>query len=460
MISVCYTSARPALVPGVVREWIARAGDVSGIEFVVTIDASRADQCATLADLPGTRVFVNQGRPCCIDGWNLAARKARGGILIQCSDDLHPPLRWDVDIRSRLGNGDDAAVLAISDGLTAGPHFLPHAILTRRYYNELGYLFHDAYWSMWCDNEFSAVAHRRKIVVEALDIRFNHSHGQIHDEVRSKHEGPAFHGTGHQIFLFREQHAFRPWRFSAFVTEDGDSDGIYSPNWRTRLESYWNASPRTDQDYLGLHRESAARRSRMFGTRGQIEGFQVLIAAAPDRRAFLELLTAELARQGIAYLVDDRAAVVAADKRNDLVARASAGYVTFADDDEWVSHNYGELIADAIASNGDRVEAIVHDAVDSVGQGEVPKAVFFSVDGEPDEPNEPNEANAGGCCVRAPDHSIVWRRDVALREAFAAEADGDDRAWSQRMRPHLTRWARVRGLLRFRERASVSTRRT
>src|SRR5882762_10333280 len=78
MISVCYTSARPALVPGRVQEWLERAADPEAIEFVVTIDVGHADQKEAFARLPRTRAFVNHGRPCCVDGWNLAARKARG----------------------------------------------------------------------------------------------------------------------------------------------------------------------------------------------------------------------------------------------------------------------------------------------------------------------------------------------------------------------------------------------
>ena len=424
MISVCYTSARPGLVPGLVQEWIARATDVDAIEFVVTVDAHRDGDVRSLTSLPRTRVFVNRGRPCCVDGWNLAARKARGRILIQCSDDLHPPERWDRDVRERLADGARTAVLATSDGLTAGVQFIPHAILTRRYYGELGYLFHDAYWSMWSDNELSAVAHRRHAVIEALDIRFAHSHGQFHDEVRSRHEAPAFHGEGQQTFCFREQHAFEPWKYQAFVTEDGDSDGIYSPNWRTRLPAYWNAARRTDADYLELHRESHARRTQSFGPQAPADGFQALIATRPERRASFELLAAELTRQGVSFLVDDRAHVPAEDTRDELVSRAACRYVTFMDDDTWVSHNYGELIADAIANNGDDPHVVLHDVVDADRDG-VPRPTFLSFEREP--------AELPDCRVRAPDHSMVWKREVATSL-------------------RATSWARIRGLLRFHER--------
>jgi hypothetical protein len=446
VISVCYTSARPALVPGRVQEWVAKAADVHSIEFVVTIDAALAASQGPLTRLPQTRVFVNRGRPCCVDGWNLAARKARGNILIQCSDDLHPPPRWDAEVRARLADGDRPAVLAISDGLTAGARFMPHAILTRRYYNQLGYLFHDAYWSMWSDNEFSAVAHRRNAVVEALDLQFTHSHGQIWDEVRTRHEGPAFHGTGQQVFLFRERNAFEPWSFATFTSEDEDSDGIYSPNWRARMARYWNASPRTAEHYLALHRESLENRTQTFGASGAATGVEALISAGPGRGAFLELLAAELARQGMPFLVDDRPGVPAGEKRNHLIARATAPYVTFLDDADWVAHNYAEAIGDALAGNGDGVDAILHDVLATV-EGAPPKPTFFALDRA--------EADLADCRIRAPDASMVWRREVALREPFPPEGAMADADWPARMRPHLTRWGRVRGLLRFHERPST-----
>jgi hypothetical protein len=442
VISVCYTSARPAIVPVRVQEWISRASDAGAVEFVVTIDARMADHQESLATLPRTSVFVNHGRPCCVDGWNLAARKARGSILIQCSDDLHPPSQWDVAIRERLGGGDRAAVLAISDGLTARLDFLPHAIMTRQYYNEFGYMLHDAHWSMFSDSEFTIVAHRKNAVINGLDIAFSHSNGQIHDDVRVRHEASQCDGTGSRIFHFRERNAFQPWSFDAFLFEDGDSDGIYSPNWRTRLATYWNQAARTAESRLGLHRESLERRKQMFGTRAPSGDLQVLIATSSQERECAELLTAELTRQGISFLVDERPDASRGDKRNHLVAQATASYVTFIDGADWISHNYGEVITDAIVNNGHAMDLILHDVVTTV-DGEMPRASFFSFDVE--------DADLPDCYLRRPNHLMVWKREMALKEAFTAEDGEDDAEWSLRMRPHVGRWARVRALLRFRE---------
>jgi hypothetical protein len=444
LVSVCYTSARPALIPGRVQAWLASAADAEAVEVVITVDAALAAHRDPLARLPRTRVFVNEGRPCCVDGWNLAARKARGDILVQCSDDLHPPSGWDAAIRQRLGDGDATRVLAISDGFTARRDFLPHAIMTRGYYNLFGYMFHDAYWSMWSDNELSAVAWGRRAVIDASDIRFFHDHGQIHDDVRARHES-SLQTTGYSAFCFRAQNGFRPWQFTGFGEEDGDSDGIYSPNWRTRLARYWSASPRSAAGYLELHRESLRRRNERFGRQAQRPDLQVLIPATAGRRELLDLLTVELDRQGVSYLVDEREGVPVGDRRNDLVARATAPYVAFAGDDGWVSHNYGEIVGDALENNHHQLDALFFDVLATAGDGP-PRASHVSVDeGNQDLPD---------CDIRVPNHLMVWRREVAARAPFPPAPEAWDLGWAGRVRPQVARWARSHALLYFWERPS------
>jgi len=442
LISVCYTSARPGVVPGRVHEWLAHAGSAEEIEFVVTIDEALAACSETLAALPRTSVFVNRGRACCVDGWNLAARKARGDILIQCSDDLHVPAGWDTTIRQRLGDGEADGVLAISDGLTASITFLPHAIMTRRYYNQFGYMLHDAYWSMWSDNEFSAVAHQRNAVINGMDIQFRHSHGQINDEVRARHDAPDRTHTGHATFHFRQQNNFHPWKLNVFTADDGDSDGIYSPNWRSRLTTYWTEANRTAAHYLALHRESWRRRREMFGSRAPVTDLQVLIPTVPQRREFLDVLRAELDRQGVPYLIDERAGVAVGEKRNSLMNQATAPYVSFIDDDDWISHNYGEVISDALSNNRNQLDVLLYDVVTTVDNG-IPRGSHLSFElGNDDLPD---------CYLRLPNHLMVWRREVAAKEAFPAVNKGEDGDWARRVRAHVTRSARVHALLYFYE---------
>jgi len=442
VISVCYTSARPGLVPGLVQEWSERAGEADGIEFVVTLDEANAAHGESLAALPRTRVFVNRGRPCCVDGWNLAARKARGDILVQCSDDLHAPERWDLSIRQRLENGDVNGVLAISDGLTASATFLPHAIMTRRYYNQFGYMLHDAYWSMWSDNEFSAVAHQKRAVINGLDIRFQHAHGQIHDDVRARHDAPHITAGGQGTFVFRRRHDFQPWKSDNFITDDGDSDGIYSPNWPARPGVYWDRAPKSAEHYLGLHRQSLERRLERFGRQTPTHDFEVLIPTVPQRREFLELLLVELTRQGVPFLVDDRMGISVGQKRNELIQRSTGPFLTFIDDDDWIAHKYGEIISEALANNRHELDVLLYDQIIANDQ-DPPKSVFYSF--------ELGNKDLRDCYLRLPNHLMVWRRDVALKESFPPVSRGEDADWATRMRAHAPRWARVRAVLYFYE---------
>lgn len=442
MISVCYTSARPHLVAQQIQKWIDSAYDRLAIEFVVTLDSKFFLQHKdAIATIPHTRVFQNHGRPCCVDGWNLAARKARGDIFIQVSDDLHPPHHWDLLIHNKLNNGDIVGVLAISDGLTARTDFLPHFIITRRYYNEFGYMFHDAYWSMWSDNEASAVAHHRGVVVNGLDIHFSHTHGQIRDDVKAAHEGVNY-GTGNNVFNFRKQNGFQKWKYPSYIGDDGDSDGMYSPNWRARLAIYWANRPKTADHYLGLHVESLRRRRELFGQLPAREEFQVLIPTLPQRKPFLDILTQELARQGIGFVVDDRVGVSVGDKRNDLITRATAPYCTFVDDDDWISHHYGEWIADTLVNNKMSLDVVLYDVLTTVNN-EPPRGSVLTFD--------LGNQNLADCFLRVPNHLMVWKRETAAKERFQSINRGEDSDWANRMTRHAHRWARIHGLLYFYE---------
>jgi hypothetical protein len=162
----------------------------------------------------------------------------------------------------------------------------------------------------------------------------------------------------------------------------------------------------------------------------------------PQRREFLDVLRAELERQGVPYLIDERAGVAVGEKRNDLIRQATARYVSFIDDDDWISHNYGEVISDALSNNRHELDVLLFDVVTTVDNG-IPRGSHLSFElGNDDLPD---------CYLRLPNHLMVWRREVAALEAFPAVNKGEDAFWAGRMRPHVTRWARVHALLYFYE---------
>ena len=103
--------------------------------------------------------------------------------------------------------------------------------------------------------------------------------------------------------------------------------------------------------------------------------------------------------------------------------------MTFVDDDGWVSHNYAEVISDALTNNRSELDVLLYDVVATV-ESELPRGLFLSFDlGNSDLPD---------CYLRLPNHLMVWRRDVVLREPFAPLNKGEDADWAGRLRAHVS----------------------
>jgi hypothetical protein len=114
-------------------------------------------------------------------------------------------------------------VLAVNDALK-NDRLIRHAILTRRYFQQLGYLFHPSYASMYSDHEFTDVAYARQAVVEARDLRFEHRHPRLGpgglapveagrhllDRVGRVHESPSRYRHGRANYIYRRARGFPP----------------------------------------------------------------------------------------------------------------------------------------------------------------------------------------------------------------------------------------------------------
>ena len=124
-------------------------------------------------------VSVTSEKRSCVAAWNLAAKKARGDLLVQVSDDWIPPPGWDAKLLSLVEGRDlqkEQIVLAVSDGHRTDK-LLCMAILSRARLEAQGDLFFEGYESVFSDNEFSHRAWRDGIVIDARDrFRFEHQH--------------------------------------------------------------------------------------------------------------------------------------------------------------------------------------------------------------------------------------------------------------------------------------------
>lgn len=440
MISLVYTSARPNLVKNHIETWLNLAQDKNDIEIVLCVDKKFHEQFLAIGTIPNTKLIVNYDRPCCVDGWNKATRNSKGNIIIQLSDDLLPPKNWDVLVKTKMGDSNIKIALAINDSLTASTTFLPHSFITRNIFQERGYLFHDSYWSMWCDNEYSAVMSKSGYVNNAMDIKFIHNHGKIVDNVSKTHNG--HHAHGKTIYDFRNSINFDRWKYPNYLSEDENSDGIYSSKLGVRFPSYYNQIPKSARYYIDLHTKSLKTRNERFGTAPEkFKDLQVLIPTVPNRAVFLGLLLKEFDRQGIQYIIDDRVDIPVGKKRNDLISKATSKYITFVDDDDWVPHDYREKIEESITNN-DSVEVFLYDVLTTVNDS-APVLSLLGISSL--------NKTYDGVFLRTANHLMVWKREIASIVKFPDINNKEDAEWASKITPLVKTHMRIHSILYFYE---------
>jgi predicted O-methyltransferase YrrM len=166
------TRGRPAQAAATRREWLNSAKNADAIEHIFALDAEDLDSQPLQIF---RHVVVEKSNAGSVAAWNLAAAHSSGGILIQVSDDFHPPLHWDVAVRHRLPDSKKSAVLAVHDGHRVDS-LLCIAILTRARYLATGYLFHPGFFSVFSDNHFTRAAYLDDVIVDGRDLTFRHDH--------------------------------------------------------------------------------------------------------------------------------------------------------------------------------------------------------------------------------------------------------------------------------------------
>jgi hypothetical protein len=164
---------RLAMAERAIVEWTGNQSGAHAIDYVLSIDDD--DDVAgyrALAERRGVRLAVNANRSV-VEAANAAARVATGEVLIVVSDDFGCPVGWDAALAAVLGDRRDAAVL-VHDGGEARILTLP--IVGRALYERLGYVYHPAYVSLFCDDDLTQTAAALGCLLDARHLIFPHRH--------------------------------------------------------------------------------------------------------------------------------------------------------------------------------------------------------------------------------------------------------------------------------------------
>jgi hypothetical protein len=174
--------------------------------------------------------------------------------------------------------------------------------------------------------------------------------------------------------------------------------------------------------------------------------FSILILSIPSRFESLKAAVNHLQEQAdatghgksveILVLLDNKSKSIS-EKRNDLLQMARGKYIAFLDDDDAVSKDYMSKILKAIDEND--VDCISFNQWCSL-DGE-PMDVEFGI-GNPHGQMWRDEDGFLGDIKRPPYHMCLWRREIAITEAFnpvygANGQSTEDIDWLMRLYPKI-----------------------
>ena len=213
--------------------WRERCDDPSRVEYIVCADERRKPDLL-MPLLRGEiihsrwmpfRAIYNQGRECAVDAWNFAAAEAKGEVMITVADDYFPPEHWDSAIMESITplsktwtpGCKKEFVLDVDNQDNSHP-LLPFTFISRAYYQRLGYLFWPEYMGIGADVDFTEVARRDGVVVDARHLKFEHRHWgrglREFDQVDAHQQSAEADDVHHAVLARRRAEGFPPLKKS------------------------------------------------------------------------------------------------------------------------------------------------------------------------------------------------------------------------------------------------------
>ena len=112
---------------------------------------------------------------------NAAAKLASAKCIVVATDDTIPEIDWDEKI-IESADWNTEVVLNTMDGteeFDKRTYMVKTVILSKKRYNQLGYVLHPNFKHVYCDNFHTWISHRDDVVIHRKDIMFEHLHPSI-----------------------------------------------------------------------------------------------------------------------------------------------------------------------------------------------------------------------------------------------------------------------------------------
>lgn len=184
------------------KNWIDKSTGLIPIEHILSIDTDDP-QTADYLNLFDTSLIIQENTPngYVVGATNVAAKYAKGDILIYLSDDFDCPKSWDVLVEQRLRDKKLTA-LHVNDDYSNFRNLFTIPIITRDLYDKWGFFWHHDFKSMFCDNFMWEQVKREGTILKAKDLVFRHHH---HDLKRAEKDDTytrsgAQYAEGRKVF--------------------------------------------------------------------------------------------------------------------------------------------------------------------------------------------------------------------------------------------------------------------
>jgi len=154
-------------------EWISKAGVET--ELIVSCD-SDDPALRDYSVLYEQKIIINQNT-CVVEATNHAAKLAKFDVMVYLSDDFRCFDNWGVEVMKHFEGVTKPLLIKVDDKLQAfTKDVLTIPIMNKALYNELGYFFHPAYKSMFCDQDLYYTVKNMGAIKGCPELIFEHHH--------------------------------------------------------------------------------------------------------------------------------------------------------------------------------------------------------------------------------------------------------------------------------------------
>ena len=194
--------------------WTSMISQHNELEYILSLDYEDCnkyrDMAAAMCGKVNFRLVTGENKTM-VEALNRGAAMAEGDVIIYISDDFLCPENWDLVVQEAVKSKGDDWFLLVHDGIQDQTATI--SIVSRKYYNRLGWMYYPEYSSMYADPDATEVARRLgKLVDVTKTVTFKHNHytvgGMKYDETSERQSGAAAWKRGREIFNRRKEENF------------------------------------------------------------------------------------------------------------------------------------------------------------------------------------------------------------------------------------------------------------